>query len=59
VCNVKVGLLGFACKCEIGNLCSQHRFADGHACTFDFKSEERARIAKANPVVVAEKIRKL
>jgi len=55
LCRQKVGLLGFTCKCE-QLLCSQHRHADQHACTFDYKTAERARLEKLNPKVVADKV---
>lgn len=57
-CNVKVGLLGYECRCE-NIFCAAHRHAGDHACTFDYKGLERQRLEKLNPAVVAEKIRKL
>ncbi|TVU05728.1 hypothetical protein EJB05_48907, partial [Eragrostis curvula] len=57
-CRKKVGLLGFACRCG-GTFCSVHRYAEKHACDFDFKSADREQIAKNNPLVVAPKINKI
>jgi len=57
-CNKKVGLLGFPCRCG-GTFCSLHRYAEKHACDFDFKAAGRERIAKNNPLVVAAKINKI
>ncbi|KAK0413966.1 hypothetical protein QR680_007084 [Steinernema hermaphroditum] len=54
-CNKRVGLLGFSCRCG-GLFCSQHRYEKEHDCGFDYKSLEREWIAKANPVVQADKI---
>ena len=56
-CNKKVGLLGFECRCGYV-YCSGHRHAADHACTFDYASFDRDRLAKANPVVAAAKVDK-
>lgn len=57
-CCKRVGLTGFKCKC--GDLfCSIHRYADKHACTFDYRTAARDAIAKANPLVKAEKLNKI
>jgi hypothetical protein len=57
-CNKKVGLLGFACKCE-GLFCSIHRYSDKHGCDYDYKSPGAEQIRKSNPTVVAEKVKKI
>ncbi|KAL6859372.1 hypothetical protein ACP4OV_017631 [Aristida adscensionis] len=57
-CRKKVGLLGFPCRCG-GTYCSVHRFAERHACDFDYKKADREQIAKNNPLVVAAKITKI
>ncbi|KAJ3679040.1 hypothetical protein LUZ60_017051 [Juncus effusus] len=57
-CRKRVGLTGFNCKCN--NLfCSAHRYSDKHECPFDYRSAGQAAIAKANPVVKAEKLDKI
>lgn len=58
-CRKRVGLTGgFNCRC--GNLfCSAHRYSDKHDCPFDYRSAGRDAIAKANPVVKAEKLDKI
>lgn len=57
-CKKRVGLTGFSCRC--GNLfCSSHRYSDKHDCSFDYRSVGRDAIAKANPVVKAEKLNKI
>ncbi|XP_024530247.1 zinc finger A20 and AN1 domain-containing stress-associated protein 8-like [Selaginella moellendorffii] len=57
-CNKRVGLTGFNCRC--GNVyCALHRYSDKHNCTYDYKSVGRDAIAKANPVVKADKIDKI
>ncbi|CAM0876768.1 unnamed protein product [Alopecurus aequalis] len=54
-CRKKVGLLGFRCRCE-GTFCSVHRYSEKHDCGFDYKTAAREKIAKHNPLVVADKI---
>ncbi|OWM71902.1 zinc finger A20 and AN1 domain-containing stress-associated protein 1-like [Punica granatum] len=54
-CNKKVGLTGFNCKCG-KTFCGAHRYPESHNCTFDFKGAGRDAIAKANPVVKADKV---
>lgn len=57
-CCKRVGLTGFKCKC--GDLfCSIHRYADKHACPFDYQAAARDAIAKANPLVRGEKLDKI
>ncbi|XP_047318426.1 zinc finger A20 and AN1 domain-containing stress-associated protein 8-like [Impatiens glandulifera] len=57
-CHKRVGLTGFNCKC--GDLfCSVHRYSDMHDCPYDYRTVGRNAIAKANPVVKAEKLHKI
>ncbi|XP_038973397.1 zinc finger A20 and AN1 domain-containing stress-associated protein 9-like [Phoenix dactylifera] len=58
LCRKKIGLTGFKCRCG-GTFCSAHRYSETHECSFDYKSAGRQYIAKENPVVKAEKIRKI
>ena len=37
VCNKKVGLLGFKCRCD-GVFCAVHRSEGAHDCSFNFAS---------------------
>ncbi|KAI8468552.1 MAG: zinc finger protein, major isoform [Monoraphidium minutum] len=57
-CRKKVGLTGFACKCGM-LFCSQHRYAEAHACTFDYKTAEREKLAANNPLVQASKVERI
>jgi hypothetical protein len=58
MCRKRVGLTGFNCRC--GNVfCSLHRYTDKHKCSFDYRSAGQESIAKANPVVKADKIDKI
>jgi len=54
----KVGLTGFECRCG-GLFCGLHRYSDKHNCSYDYKADGREAIAKANPVIVGEKIKKI
>nr|CAB3449214.1 unnamed protein product [Digitaria exilis] len=57
-CRKRVGLTGFNCRC--GNMyCAVHRYSDKHECQFDYRTAARDAIAKANPVVKAEKLDKI
>lgn len=57
-CKKRVGLTGFKCRC--GNFfCASHRYSDKHDCPFDYHSAARQAIAKANPIVKAEKLDKI
>ncbi|CAL9178378.1 unnamed protein product, partial [Musa hybrid cultivar] len=57
-CRKRVGLTGFQCRCG-ATYCGVHRYAEQHDCTFDFKAAGRAAIARANPVVKADKLHKI
>jgi len=57
-CRRRVGLTGFNCRC--GNLfCSAHLYSDKHECPYDYRKAGQDAIAKANPVVKAEKLDKI
>ncbi|XXG73777.1 hypothetical protein AAC387_Pa07g2627 [Persea americana] len=57
-CRKCVGLTGFKCRCG-GTFCSVHRYSEKHDCSFDYRTASQDAIAKANPVVKAEKIEKI
>lgn len=57
-CNKKVGVLGFTCKCG-ETFCGSHRYPEKHDCQFDFKKTGRDAIAKANPVIKADKVNRI
>ncbi|XP_074585835.1 zinc finger A20 and AN1 domain-containing stress-associated protein 8-like [Curcuma longa] len=57
-CGKRVGLTGFSCRC--GNVfCATHRYSDEHDCQFDYRRAGQDAIAKANPIVKAEKLDKI
>lgn len=55
MCNKKVGLLGFKCKCG-RLLCSAHRTPEDHDCDFDHQAEGKKQIAEDNPLVAFSKV---
>jgi hypothetical protein len=58
-CAAQVGLTGFSCKCiPDAVFCSAHRYAEAHACTFDYKAAQAKHLAESNPVVMASKLNK-
>ncbi|VDK20548.1 unnamed protein product [Taenia asiatica] len=58
-CNRKTGLVdSYTCRCE-RNFCSKHRYAELHACPFDYKADARRYIRETNPVVTAAKLPKI
>ncbi|KAL4312796.1 hypothetical protein GQ457_01G015470 [Hibiscus cannabinus] len=58
VCRKRVGLTGFKCRCGI-TFCGSHRYPENHGCKFDFKKAGREEIARANPLIKAEKLVKI
>mmetsp|Transcript_42749 Transcript_42749/g.89308 ORF Transcript_42749/g.89308 Transcript_42749/m.89308 type:complete len:180 (-) Transcript_42749:305-844(-) len=54
-CNKKIGLLGFKCKCDFF-YCSEHRYSDKHACSFDYKAQGKQQLAQANPTICPSKL---
>jgi len=54
-CEKRVGYLGFTCRCTY-TFCNLHRHFNDHDCSFDYKSMERERLKKDNPLVASKKI---
>ncbi|XP_057722649.1 zinc finger A20 and AN1 domain-containing stress-associated protein 4-like [Arachis stenosperma] len=57
-CRKRIGLTGFTCRCGI-TFCGAHRYPEKHGCGFDFKTVGRDEIARANPVIKAQKLDKI
>ncbi|KAI3501182.1 hypothetical protein L1887_29044 [Cichorium endivia] len=57
-CKKKIGVMGFKCKCG-ESFCGSHRYPEKHDCEFDFKRNGRDAIAKANPVIKADKVNRI
>ncbi|GLU19204.1 hypothetical protein SLE2022_354660 [Rubroshorea leprosula] len=57
-CGKRVGLTGFECRCGMV-FCGTHRYPEQHGCTIDFKEMGKEQIARANPVVKAQKMEKI
>ncbi|CAL8108426.1 unnamed protein product [Calicophoron daubneyi] len=59
VCFRKTGIVNsYTCRCG-RNFCARHRYAEAHACPFDYKAEARRTLLDANPVVTAPKLPKI
>lgn len=59
LCLRKTGLVGgYLCRCG-RNFCSRHRYAELHACPFDYKAEARRTLIDSNPIVTAPKLPKI
>ncbi|PHT37329.1 hypothetical protein CQW23_25029 [Capsicum baccatum] len=57
-CRKRVGLAAFSCKC--GDLFyAVHHYSDKHNCPFDYRNAGQNAIAKANPIIIAEKLNKI
>ncbi|PHT29542.1 hypothetical protein CQW23_30869 [Capsicum baccatum] len=57
-CRKRVGLMGFSCKC--GDVfCTIHHYSEKHNCPFYYRNAGQNAIAKANPIIVAEKLNKI
>ncbi|XP_061362799.1 zinc finger A20 and AN1 domain-containing stress-associated protein 8-like [Gastrolobium bilobum] len=57
-CRKRVGLTGFSCKCG-NHFCAMHRYSDKHDCPYDYQTLGRDAIAKANPLIKADKLDKI
>jgi predicted nucleic acid binding AN1-type Zn finger protein len=55
-CKKKLALTDMACKCS-GVYCSAHRMPETHACSFDFRAQQRDNLMKyMSSPVIAKKI---
>ncbi|XP_010538772.1 PREDICTED: zinc finger A20 and AN1 domain-containing stress-associated protein 7-like [Tarenaya hassleriana] len=57
-CNKKVRVMGFKCRCG-STFCGEHRYPEKHECSFNYREAGRDAIAKANPLVKADKVQRL
>ncbi|KAK3862613.1 hypothetical protein Pcinc_031540 [Petrolisthes cinctipes] len=48
----------YECRCG-GIFCAQHRYAETHTCSFDYRTAGRTIIAMANPYVAPNKLPKI
>lgn len=60
VCNKKLGLMIFTCKCSDSKLfCITHLQPEAHECSYDFKTEQLTTLAKKLTKVVNDKVVKI
>jgi len=59
LCGKRTGLAtSYMCRCG-NNFCAQHRYAETHDCSFDYKAAGRKLLEEANPLVSAPKLPKI
>lgn len=59
LCGKKTGLASsYECRCG-NNFCGTHRYAETHACSYDYKGAGRRLLQDANPTVSAPKLPKI
>jgi predicted nucleic acid binding AN1-type Zn finger protein len=54
-CRVKLGLLGFDCKCT-GKYCGKHRYPDQHDCAYNHRAAAAAVLEKQLVVCSGDKL---
>ncbi len=54
-CRHKLGLVSFACRCG-QYFCGEHRIAECHKCTFNYKEDHKKELLKymSSPIVAAK-----
>ena len=55
ICQKRVRLGTPVCKCD-GVFCATHVFYSAHACTFDYKRQQRELLRAENPRIVPDKL---
>lgn len=55
MCERKVGLTGFTCKCA-GLYCVSHRMPEDHACGYDHRAADRAVLSTVMVACVGDKM---
>nr|CAH8871272.1 unnamed protein product [Trichobilharzia regenti] len=59
LCLRKIGLANnYTCRCG-RSFCSRHRYAEVHACPYDYKAEARRFLIESNPAITAPKFPKI
>lgn len=54
-CKKKLGLTAVECHCG-RTFCSDHRYADKHNCSYDYKTAKTESLTKANPTIAPRKV---
>jgi hypothetical protein len=57
-CKCKIGLTAVTCKCGF-TFCNQHRYAEEHKCSFNFRNAAKRKLEEENPRIVPAKISKI
>ena len=56
ICNRKLPLVCFACKCKL-KFCKKHQ--NDHNCTFDYKEYNKDILSQQNPKIEVQKLIRL
>ena len=54
-CNKKLGYITFTCKCDI-TFCMACKMPEEHKCTYDYKTNQKLKLEKENPVINFDKV---
>jgi hypothetical protein len=54
----KKTIFQYECKCG-QRFCIHHKNAENHNCKFDYKNYHKQELLKNNPIIIAEKIKKI
>ena len=57
-CSKRIGPIGYFCRCD-GCFCSKHRLPEQHDCNYDYISEGKVHLTKANPEIIPPKFRRI
>ena len=57
-CRKKLKITDMPCRCNL-RFCNQHRYAEDHDCTFNYKNDYKIKLTKDNPRVEGMKIQPL
>ena len=58
MCNRKLPITADPCKCG-RSLCFNHRYANEHDCSYDYKTEWKSQLQKNNPIIKKSKVDKI
>ncbi len=60
VCNIKVKMDGWSCKCNVSVLfCTKHRLPFDHGCSYNFKKDHSDKLKLSNIKCIKEKIEQI
>jgi len=57
-CKKKLTIMKYTCKC-MNVYCITHLKSEEHNCKYDYKTEEKEKLRKANPKIISNTLYKL